>query len=461
LIGLELIEQQGAGVIGAFSNPLRSPDSYCSVSVSSFVGLVPRLLVVFAALTLIVNGALPQLEMAASGGDILFKPRQPTIFVVSFVTILLLKGRLRASRLLPITLFLAGYLLLESLFLHFFQGLSIAAIRSSLEYISYLVLAGVASVVPIELKSRHILGLLLVLATACLIISAAQFLTNSPVIRTDSSDLTFHVQSSQFIDETRAFSLFANGLDAGVFYSFMGGIASSLLLRRKTRMSGLVLFPLCAFGCYATYTRLAMVGFVVSAFAVVVISKKGLARFSLLLPIFSLCCALLIVAQGLRTAGGAGRQDLANISSLNQRIASWGMYGGKFLAGTPADILFGIGQGPFTPYNAPDRLENAAPVPVDNAYLLVLLGSGLLGLAICAVSYWCFWTFLRKRAVSTEDHLLQGIAGTFAAVPFFCMVNDLPTQTIFLLLLALSLRHGGDPVSVFPPSAVQEHLQLA
>ncbi len=408
-------------MIGVLSNPLRRPDAGYSAAPTSFVGSVPKLLVIFAALTLVVNGALPQLEMAATGGDILFKPRQLTIFVLSFVTILLLKGRLRSSPLLPITLFLAGYLSLEALFLHFYQGLSFAAIRSSLECFAFLVLAGVASLVPIELKSRHILGFLSVLTIACLIISAAQFLTNSPVVRTDSSDLTFHVQSYQFIDQTRAFSLFANGLDAGVFYSFMGGIATSFCLRRKTRKFGLVLFPLCAFGCYATYTRLAMVGFVVSSFAVVVISKKGLMRFSSLLPIFSLCCAILIVVQGLRMAGGGGRKDLANVSSLDQRIVAWGMYGGKFLAGSPTDILFGIGQGPYTPFSAPDRLENAAPIPVDNAYLLILLGSGILGLGISGVSYWCFWTFLRKRALSSEDHLLQGIAGIFATIPFFSL----------------------------------------
>ncbi len=446
---------------GEFANPLSRPGAGYNAAATSFIGLVPKLLVIFAALTLVVNGALPQLEMVATGGDILFKPRQLTIFALSFLAILLLKGRLQSSPLLPITLFLAGYLPLEALFLHFYQGLSIAAIRSSLDCFAFLVVAGTASLIPIELKSRQILTSLYVLTIACLIISAAQFLTNSTVVRTDSSDLTFHVQSYQFIGETRAFSLFANGLDAGVFYSFMGGIASSYCLRRKTRKFGLGLFLLCAFGCYATYTRLAMVGFVVTSFAVVVICKKGLMRFSLLLPIFSLCCGVLIVVQALRTVGGAGRNDLANISSLNQRIVAWEMYGGKFLAGTPIDMLFGIGQGPYTPFSAPDRLENAAPIAVDNAYLLILLGSGVLGLAISGVSYWCFWTFLRKRALSGEDHLLQGIAGIFATIPFFSLVNDLPLQTILLLLLALSLRHGSEPVFVSPPAVLQErHLEL-
>ncbi len=156
----------------------------------------------------------------------------------------------------------------------------------------------------------------------------------------------------------------------------MGGIATSFCLRRGRRKFGLFLLPLCAFGCYATYTRLAMVGFVLTVIAVLSYPKK-LMRFSLLLPIFSLCCAVLIVAQGIRTAGGAGRKDLANSSSLDQRVVHWGVYARKFMAGSPTDILFGIGLGPYTPYSTPDRLENAAPVPVDNAYLLILLGSGV------------------------------------------------------------------------------------
>jgi hypothetical protein len=378
------------------------------------------------------------------------------------VLILLLRGRFRASPLLPITMFLVGYICLEALFLYFYQGLSIAAVRSALECFTFLIVAGIASLIPIELGSRRILGSLCVLTIPCLIISAAQFITNSPVVRTDSSDLIFHVQSYQFMDETRAFSLFSNGLDAGVFYSFMGGIASSFCMRRGTRKFGCVLFPLCAFGCYATYTRLAMVGFIVSSLAVVVMSKKGLVRFSLLLPVLSLCFAVLIVVQGLRTAGGAGRKDLANVSSLDQRVFAWGMYGEKFLAGSPTDILFGVGQGPYTPFNAPERPENAAPIPIDNAYLLVLLGSGLVGLAISGISYWCFWAFLRKRAVSGEDHLLRGVAGIFATVPFFCLVNDLPSQTILLLLLALSLRQGDEPAPASPQSVLPEpYLTLA
>jgi hypothetical protein len=447
---------------GVFSNPLRRIDGNYGATEFSFIAYLPKFLVIFAALTLVVNAALPQLEMAVTGGYILFMPRQLTLLILSFGTILLLKGRFQSSPLLLLTVSLTGYFALEALFLHFYQGLSLPAIRSSLECFTFLIVAGAASLVPLQLKSRHILGHLLSITLVCLTISAAQFFTNSPVVRTDSNDQAFHVQSYQFLDQTRAFSLFANGLDAGVFYSFMGGVAVSFCLRRGKRGFGLVLLLLCAFGCYATYTRLAMVGFVVSAIAVFVLSHKGLARFSKLLPLFSLCCSVLIVVQALGTVGGAGRKDLANISSLDQRIFAWGVYGGKFLAGSPTDMLLGVGQGPFTPYSSPDRLENAAPIPVDNAYLLVLLGAGLIGLACMGASYWCFWMFLRKRATSSEDHLLKGIAGIFATVPFFCLINDLPTQTILLLLLAVSLRAENIGIPASEPSVPHEQsLKLA
>src|SRR5947199_9521871 len=106
-------------------------------------------------------------------------------------------------------------------------------------------------------------------------------------------------------------------------------------------------------------------------------SRKGLRKFSPLLPVLSLGCAVLVVAQGIRTAGGAGRNDLANSSSLDERVLNWGVYSKQFLAGTPIDILFGAGLGPYAPYTMPDRPENSAPVPIDNPYLLILLSTGV------------------------------------------------------------------------------------
>ena len=223
----------------------------------------------------------------------------------------------------------------------------------------------------------------------------------------------------------------------------MGGVATSFSLRPGRRNFGLFLLPLCAFGCYVTYTRLVMVGFILTVIAVFVLSRKGLARFSPLLPLLSLGCAVLLVAQGIRTAG-AGRNDLANSSSLDQRVLNWGVYSKRFLAGSPVDILFGTGLGPYAPYTMPDRPENAAPVPVDNAYLLILLSTGACGLVLLGVVYWRFWKFLHDRATSKTDCLFNGIAAMFATFPLFCAISDPPTQIIVFLLFAVSLDSEDD-----------------
>lgn len=422
----------------------------------SFIVFIPRFLVIFAILTLVVDAALPQLEMAISGGSILFAPRQIIILFVGFTAILLLKGKFQPSPLLFLTGVLAAYIAVETLFLYFYRDLSLAAIHSCLDSFTFLVAAGIASAVPLQLKSRHVLALLFALTFACLVISIAQFATNSPVVRTDSNDQLFHVQSYKFFGQTRAFSLFANGLDAGVFYSFMAAVATSFSLKRKTRGIGLTLLSLCAFGCYATYTRLAMVGLIAGVAAVLVLTRRPFSTLSKLLPVLSLGCAVLIVAQALETSGGAGGKGLANVSSLDERILEWGVYGGKFLAGSPIDILFGTGLSPYKPPTSPGRLENAAPIPVDNAYLLLLLGTGVVGVAIIGATYWRLWIHLRKCAIRRQDHLLTGIAAIFSTVPFFCFINDLPTQTILLFLLAVSLSEKRDTVSVPATSALQQ-----
>jgi hypothetical protein len=442
-------------------SPTRPLDSY-SPGETSFVTFVPKLLVIFAVLTLIVNGALPQVEMAVTGGSLLFMPRQLTLLILALASMLLLKGRFQHSSLLPLTLVLACYFLIEALFLHFVKDISYPAIRTSLECFVFLAIVGAASAVPLQIRSRHILGFLIAISLACLVISAAQFITNTPVVRTESSDSYFHVQSYQFVDQTRGFSLFTNGLEAGLFYSFMGGIATSFCLRRGSRRIGFILLPLCAFGCYVTYTRLAIVGFIVTFIAVFVLSRRGLSKLSLLLPVFSLLCALLIIIQGLRTEGGAARTDLVSASSLDTRIVAWGIYTGKFMAGSRTDILFGIGQGPYTPYTAPNRLENSAPIPIDNAYLLSLLSCGVCGSLLLGVTYWKLWMFLHQRTIHGTDHLVKGIAGIFAALPFFCCINDLPSQIILLLLFAVSLRKEDEEIPAATDLALDEqHLRLA
>jgi hypothetical protein len=401
----------------------RVEGNYINVE-KSIITFLPKLLVIIVGLIIVVDGALPQLEIAITGGPLLFIPRSHYLLALGLISMLLLKGRFQSSPLLPLTLVLLSYATIEVGFLHFFQDLSISAIRSSAEYFFLLLMVGVASVVPLKIKSRHILAAFVVITFACVALSAAQYLANLPIVATESTDHAFRVDSYEFFGKTRAFSLFGSGLQAGMFYCFMGGVATSFCLRRGRGNFGLLLLPLCAFGCYATYTRLVMVGFLLTVIAVFAMSRKGLARFSPLLPLLSLGFAVLLVAQGFRTAAGAGRNDLANSSSLDQRVA--------------------------------DRPETAAPVPVDNAYLLILLNTGVCGLVFLGVAYWRFWTFLHDRATSRTDSLFNGITAMFATVPLFGTISDPPVQIILLLLFAVSVDNEDDVIVPSGHSIVTE-----
>ncbi len=405
----------------------------------SLITFLPKLVVIITGLILVVDSALAQFEISITGGSLLFNPRPHIVLVLGLVAMLLLKGRFQSSPLLPVALLLLSYATLEVCYLHFFRDLSISSVRRSFEYFFLLLIVGVASAVPLKIKSRQILTAFVVITFACIVLSAAQFFTNLPIVATESADHAFQVESYEFFGKIRAFSFFGSALQAGIFYCFMGGVATRFCLRRGRRNFGLFLLPLCAFGCYATYTRLVMVGFILTIIAVFVMSRKGLAKFSPLLPVLSLGCAVLVVAQGIRTAGGAGRNDLANSSSLDERVLNWGVYSKQFLAGTPVDILFGAGLGPYAPYTMPDRPENAAPVPIDNGYLLILLSTGVCGLVLLGVVYWRFWKFLHDRAISRTDPLFNGITALFATFPLFCSISDPPSQIILLLLFAFSV----------------------
>jgi hypothetical protein len=58
--------------------------------------------------------------------------------------------------------------------------------------------------------------------------------------------------------------------------------------------------------------------------------------------------------------------------------------------------------------------------------------------------------------------LVKGIAGIFAALPFFCCINDLPSQIILLLLFAVSLRKEDEEIPAATDLALNEqYLRLA
>ena len=149
------------------SNPDRL-DGHVVNAEQSLITFLPKLIVIIAGLTIVVDGALSQAEIAITGGSLLFVPRSHYLLVLGLVSMLLLKGRFQSSPLLPLALVLLSYATVEVCFLHFFRDLSFSSIRRSFEYFFLLLIVGVASVVPLNIKSRHLLTAVLVITFACL-----------------------------------------------------------------------------------------------------------------------------------------------------------------------------------------------------------------------------------------------------------------------------------------------------
>ena len=88
----------------------------------SLITFLLTLVVIAVGLMIVVDGALPQLEMAITGGSLLFTLKPHIILALALVCMLLLKGRFRSSPFLPLALVLLSYAMVEVFFLHFFPG---------------------------------------------------------------------------------------------------------------------------------------------------------------------------------------------------------------------------------------------------------------------------------------------------------------------------------------------------
>ena len=87
-----------------FLSKLDGVDGNAANGDRSLIALLPKLVVIFAGLILVVDGALAQLEISITGGSLFFNPRPHILLVLGLASMLLLKGRLQPSPLLPVAL---------------------------------------------------------------------------------------------------------------------------------------------------------------------------------------------------------------------------------------------------------------------------------------------------------------------------------------------------------------------
>jgi O-antigen ligase len=407
---------------------------------TSLVGYLLRLALIFTTLLFVVDGALFQIEMFLTGGSVPITPSWILLLIGIYLAVLLVKGIRINTPILLVGGIVLAFCALDALFLGGSVGLTLDEIHGALVYMIPFSLPVLAACVPMNIRDRDIYLPLTVFLIACFVISVMQFSTGLPIVYESSLDGKFIVTAVHAQGEMRAFSLFGTALQAGIFYCFTGAVGFSMIFSGRTKLYGSLVLIASAFGCYSTLTRLMLIIFVYVIGATFVLSGRYRGRLSLFLPLLSVAVGALSIFQSFAISGGSSRSDLANTSSMAARFYEWAYYGDKFIHGSVAQIFLGQGMAAWQPSDSIVR-SNAAPIAVDNGYLLILMSSGLLGLFVVLLFLGVTWKMLHDKATKGDSSLQLGTAAIFSSIPLFMMISDFPIPMMVLAALSFSTEY--------------------
>jgi hypothetical protein len=396
----------------------------------------------------LVDGLLPQVQMLLTGGSTPLQAKSRLFLVLLVLASVLVARRVRNNPLSNAHIVLAAFMCVDFGVLYATTGYPALDIFAFFNWFLFpLVLCGLILSAPVTITQRDLLTLGLLVFIPCVGISALQFITNSPVLPTQSRDQSFAVQSYVFFDRTRAFSLFSSALGAGSFYCIPAAIGIILILSRRRILSGSLLLLLSLLASYATYTRLAILGVAASVFSAIIIANVRLSRLAKILPV--LWCVLAFATISIGSLGSTSRtNEMTNTMTLDERLSDWRFYGNRYVSGTLTEMLFGTGMTEYVPADQDQpRFSSAAPSPIDNAFLQILLHSGALLLGGVVYFYFQAWRSLCYKATQNRQLFDMAAAAVFSTTPFFAAINDLPVPMFALFTLAMMTENGHSSMS--------------
>jgi hypothetical protein len=402
-----------------------------------------RLALAFMLMCLLLEAALPQLEMAIFSGATPVPDRAPRFLCLVLVVFIgYMQRTFNRVSLVPAALVVGVFLAGDTVFLYLDRSCSFGDLyHAYVLYYFILLLGAMAS----SLRLRVSPGILTGFVTAGFLISVSfailQFATNDAILPTRSTDKSFAVDSWHFFGQVRAFGLFASPQNFGVFCCFIGALAVGWCRSLKGFLLGIPVLLLAAFGCYATYTRLTIIGFVACVASSIILSLRRLRPFAVWLPVVWLIVAVLAVSQ-LGSFGTQGDFGFGNTSSFIQRLSEWAWCWEAFIKASLPEKLFGLGLMPHSGSQAATTATNIAPVAIDNIYAALLVQVGLIGLLVVGFFCWRCWKYLLRRIEEVDSPLVCGVAATWATLTLLGMFSIVLNTMGCLLLLASVVSPG-------------------
>jgi len=373
------------------------------------------------------------------GGQILFGGGLiKAILLVIMVSGCVLHPRIRVAAILSSTWLLCiGFLIVEIGYLIFACGMSLGDVLLSYNDYYFLLLVGPALLVFRGAVSERVLIRCTILVfVICAALAAAQHLTSSPILYTESVDGSFSISSWMFGGELRAFSLFGSAIEFGLLCAFSGALG--IALTRTMPIRGSLLFLASGLACYTTLTRLSyLVFFGACTCSLVLTFGKKLSRGSWQ-PLLSFLLGLATIFIGLNSVTSADENVLQDAGSLLGRIDQWIFFSDLYRHSTLAHQMFGLGL-------VQDKsLLSLYGIVIDNVLLALLLHIGVVGLVLFGVLLTRMWIYLRREAIATQQPFVIAAASlwaTFACAGIFDLLFG-SFGAIFALAILCERKSG-------------------
>lgn len=240
-----------------------------------------------------------------------------------------------------------------------------------------------------------------------------------------------------FAGELRATSLFAHGLDLGLYLSAISAILIADFFspnRSINRLLTLAFYAVFAVACYASLTRAAYLAFVFSTIAscvAVLVSRQKISnKYWVLLPILFLIISFFIISAKDILAMAYPDNSLLSSSSLRARQFGNQYYLQNILHQGWETIFLGSGWYYGSNY--------WSLVPIDNGFIAILLNAGVFGLLIWLMITYAIWLWMSKIAFYEKSPILIGIVSFFSVWLALSLYNSssMFQQIIFLFLIS-------------------------
>jgi hypothetical protein len=359
----------------------------------------------------VVNALVPQFQMYLSGGRTLFGDSViKTALLVAVAAGCVLRPKVKIAAIPWLAWLLCiGYLIVEVGHLTINCDMSLGeALFSYYNYYCLFLIGPALLVFRGAVSQRTLVRSSVFLFAVCAMLAAAQYLTVSPIVYTESLDGSFTVPSWMFADRLRAFSLFGSSLEFGLFCAFSGALG--IALARKTPIRGTVLTIASALACYTTLTRLCYLMFFGAVVSSLIFTFGKRPSRGSWLPLFWFLLGLSTIFVGLNSISATDAGSLQDTGSLLGRLDQWVHFSDLFLHSSLVFQLFGLGL------VQNESLISSHGMVIDNTLLALLLHIGVVGLVLFGTLLTKMWLYLRREAVVAQQPFIIAAASLWAAI---------------------------------------------